>query len=703
MTQPLNHRLLTQDLLGTANGIASLDSSGQVPAAQIPPIFLSSGNNLADLASASAALRNLGAIPTAAIEQFSGATDDVKLNNALQSLIATGGYIRLLPGVTYSAAAAVASLDFSVNKKPIIIDAEGAIITSNFAGPIIPLQQSSAPATTRSLFILGGDWTNSHAQGEIIRMTDSSNCRFWRMRVTVGGTVAAFRQINQKFWCERNHYYEIDDNGCQRVWSLECTYRTETATVTSGSNVVQCAGTIAQDAGNPIDSTSTGIPAGTLVGTVTPGVSFTLVASDGVTPVNATANASSIKIWPGASHARTIIRDPLLQGGTSGVCKLDIPTNTVTASFYDSEIDGVHGNLNAGAVVMALNGSMNGTEIGSLQCECVAGGTAYYFLLGTMAGVYPTFRGKMPSCSSHNMALYSTSPPSSALTFLPNWFPAGLTATGAVIQNKLTSTLAANGSLTFFINRGNAIAINLQANLTSLLISGQPTISDGLSGIMQPTQFLTIQFTQDATGGRTVGFSTNFVLADGFFLDTTPSSVTIILFAWDNSVNKWRQIATDVQGGAPSKLLRSVDGSVAGTEVINNSTTPVVDTALQRRVEANAVYHFEGEFVFDASATADLLFGFSAPAGSSGEWSAMGMGSGTSASPSTVSTTRINLTTNAAFGAIAVGTQQYLWFRGTIVTGATAGTFGVRYAQNTADASNLTPRAGSYLKMERAA
>lgn len=89
--------------------------------------------------------------------------------------------------------------------------------------------------------------------------------------------------------------------------------RTDAAcATTSGSATVTDAACVASDVGNPVSGT--GIPASTYVGTVTPGVSFTLVDASGATPVNATAtnNPVSLRIGNGqidCAHLDTLIME----------------------------------------------------------------------------------------------------------------------------------------------------------------------------------------------------------------------------------------------------------------------------------------------------------------------------------------------------------------------------------------------------------
>ena len=83
---------------------------------------------------------------------------------------------------------------------------------------------------------------------------------------------------------------------------FDATSRTDTATVTSGSDSVADSSIAAADQGKEV--TGTGIPAGTYVGTVTPGTSFLLSSSQtSQVNVNATANGTAVTITPGSTPA----------------------------------------------------------------------------------------------------------------------------------------------------------------------------------------------------------------------------------------------------------------------------------------------------------------------------------------------------------------------------------------------------------------
>lgn len=144
----------------------------------------------------------------------------------------------------------------------------------------------------------------------------------WQMN-TASGTFSTFQNyIKSKV---TNFPTGWSPNGqCARKLS-----RVDSATVTNGSSNVTDAAIVAGDQGHVVQPT-TGIPAGTFVGTVTAGVGFTLSSSaTSNVPVNATAGASSVNIensgsLPLENDIKPLITDPVtLATGTSNPSQED--------------------------------------------------------------------------------------------------------------------------------------------------------------------------------------------------------------------------------------------------------------------------------------------------------------------------------------------------------------------------------------------
>ncbi|MBZ5736508.1 hypothetical protein K8Z61_18610 [Nocardioides sp. TRM66260-LWL] len=122
------------------------------------------------------------------------------------------------------------------------------------------------------------------------------------------------------------------------------------------------------------------------------------------------------------------------------------------------------------------------------------------------------------------------------LTILNGGTPvAGYGLRGSHYQRTTTQTLAANGAVTIDAQLGNLFPITLGANATSSTITN-PTLG----------QVITIEWIQDATGGRTYAWPANARFAGG----TAPAASTTA--TWSDSVTlrydgtNWREISRSV-------------------------------------------------------------------------------------------------------------------------------------------------------------
>jgi hypothetical protein len=140
------------------------------------------------------------------------------------------------------------------------------------------------------------------------------------------------------------------------------------------------------------------------------------------------------------SFARTVIEDLRLQGGASGVAKIDGSTDV---GLYDSRISFI-GNIANGVICMKLTGSMGGTVVGPVGVEAAVGNMAYLFGVGTLTGALPNLYG---SPILRNCEMYS-SPPSGAV-WAPNRAHGGLVSDnpdpyfGIDIEQRRTSFVSA--------------------------------------------------------------------------------------------------------------------------------------------------------------------------------------------------------------------------------------------------------------------
>jgi hypothetical protein len=135
--------------------------------------------------------------------------------------------------------------------------------------------------------------------------------------------------------------------------------------------------------------------------------------------------------------------------------------------------------------------------------------------------------------------------------------------------------------------------------------------------------------------------------------------------------------------------------------VVNNSAVLVDVTGLAVAVLAGARYEVECFLSYDAAAAADAKVGWVAPAGATFTWTPNCPGTGTAGAPFPLDAGQRDVATAAAMGGVAAGTIIDVVMRGRLVVAGTAGTFKLQFAQNTADPSNATVHAGSFLRLLR--
>jgi hypothetical protein len=138
---------------------------------------------------------------------------------------------------------------------------------------------------------------------------------------------------------------------------------------------------------------------------------------------------------------------------------------------------------------------------------------------------------------------------------------------------------------------------------------------------------------------------------------------------------------------------------VTDAAAINNSTTLVSDAVMTASLVASATYHYEGEIIYDASTVADIKVATVWPGGATpGRFNAFGHDSTTATNFKSASVTAS--ASFIVFSGNGVGTVNVIRYSGFLTT-VGAGTFAIQYAQNAAEATNLTVRASSYLRMAR--
>ena len=135
------------------------------------------------------------------------------------------------------------------------------------------------------------------------------------------------------------------------------------------------------------------------------------------------------------------------------------------------------------------------------------------------------------------------------------------------------------------------------------------------------------------------------------------------------------------------------------TETVNNSTTLQNDDTLLAALVASEVVAFECAVRYNASATADMKFAFTVPAGATLNW---GMAGGyRDAALNNVNTGSTGSGVALDISTAGAGAEEFLLLVGTVVNSTTAGNLQLQWAQNTANVSDAAVAAGSWLKVWR--
>jgi hypothetical protein len=139
----------------------------------------------------------------------------------------------------------------------------------------------------------------------------------------------------------------------------------------------------------------------------------------------------------------------------------------------------------------------------------------------------------------------------------------------------------------------------------------------------------------------------------------------------------------------------------AADQSVNNSTTLVNVTDLAAGLQPGARYELILFLIYDAAAAADAKIGWTVPSGTTMDWAPVAPGTGATAAPFPLDIAARAVASTPALGAVAVGTKIIAMARGRVVVGSTGGTLQLQFAQQTADPSNATVFAGSWLRLER--
>jgi len=137
----------------------------------------------------------------------------------------------------------------------------------------------------------------------------------------------------------------------------------------------------------------------------------------------------------------------------------------------------------------------------------------------------------------------------------------------------------------------------------------------------------------------------------------------------------------------------------------SSSTTMTDVTGLLVALAANATYIWDGYIAFNANATGDFRCAWTVPAGTTGHWAMWGLSTGSTGGVGTMIGSRIDAYGDANFltagGNDTGGGLMAVRPAGYIATAGTAGSFQMRYAQNTSNATALAIVSGSWIRLTR--
>ena len=208
----------------------------------------------------------------------------------------------------------------------------------------------------------------------------------------------------------------------------------------------------------------------------------------------------------------------------------------------------------------------------------------------------------------------------------------------------------------------------------------------------------------------------------GLYVNAATGHTGNLLRAAINAVDKFTvdkdgNITTAGNVTATGNLTVSGTGQRTPKRRTSNDTrtstvTPTNDTQLTWTVDANAVYAIEGVLFY--SGPGDFLMGWTFPTGSAGTWNGLGNGttvvSGTGGGGTqqdissswgyTMRSETTDLVDNRTYGGIAA-TSFAVHVRGTVRVGSTAGTFALKWAQGTSNATATTLYIDSRLTLEK--
>jgi hypothetical protein len=145
--------------------------------------------------------------------------------------------------------------------------------------------------------------------------------------------------------------------------------------------------------------------------------------------------------------------------------------------------------------------------------------------------------------------------------------------------------------------------------------------------------------------------------------------------------------------------LRPIFVRKVSDETVNNSAVLQNDDELVAAVVANATYEVFLRLIVNSGTTPDFKYTFTAPSGATGS-AQLYTGSNPDTAASSLQGPASITATGAASG---VGADQVILVQGILIVSSTSGNLQFQWAQNTANASNSSVKANSYLLLRRVA
>lgn len=191
-------------------------------------------------------------------------------------------------------------------------------------------------------------------------------------------------------------------------------------------------------------------------------------------------------------------------------------------------------------------------------------------------------------------------------------------------------------------------------------------------------------------------FDATAVLGDLADVDATIPNNDDVL-TWDG--DSWVPAAAAPPAAAGATVVRK-----AAAESVVSSATRQNDDELLFAVGASESWVFEMLLVMDGVTGGDFSMAFTAPAGASGAYGTIGLGTPVTSIADPPRVQYASLTSGSTdHGTIAFGTQSVVFVRGTVVTAAAAGNVQLQWAQHTSNATATRLLAGSYLVARKVA